>query len=542
MSDFIKLLISLSFSGTLLLFFVLFWKLFYKNTFSRCWQYYVWLIVAFRFLFPFTPEASITGYVFNVVEKAWAAGASQWVNSNETDNMDNTEIAVQIKEKESIYVPGNSIEEISVQYIYVFFVWSALALALIIRKVTIYQNFIRYLRAGNSEVSDIEILNLLADCEESLNIRKNVELARNPLVSFPMLVGFFHPYIIIPDESMTKEEMTCIFKHELTHYKRRDILYKWFVQIIMCIHWFNPFVYLLGKEINRACELSCDEAVIYSLNDEDKKTYGDTLFSLIKAGSGYKNQVASITMTEGARQIKERLGAIMNYKRKSKTVTAGAVLLTIMLCFNFAVAGAYTVPSAKDGNASFVIEKSRNKTYVQRTCYYNSFLFEIGWNLGVGTTDAYAYKELSLENHSKIRVYFDDNTKKYIKDEQAMTALSGLLGSLKSGTIQQPALMPAIEKPFVTKITFFSSILPYMDKALITTYAEKAEQDNKVNFFSVILNYMTTDDINRYAEKYYESGDIARFTTLVPYMTKEMKQNWRIKAQKDKKNTFYAVL
>lgn len=87
MSDFIKLLLSLSFSGTLLLFFVLFWKLFYKNTFSRCWQYYVWLIVAFRFLFPFTPEAGITGYVFNVVEKAWAAGVSQWVNSNEREGI-----------------------------------------------------------------------------------------------------------------------------------------------------------------------------------------------------------------------------------------------------------------------------------------------------------------------------------------------------------------------------------------------------------------------------------------------------------------------
>lgn len=40
--------------------------------------------------------------------------------------------------------------------------------------------------------------------------------------------------------------------------------------ITICLHWFNTFVYLIGREINLACELSCDETVISKLNTEEK--------------------------------------------------------------------------------------------------------------------------------------------------------------------------------------------------------------------------------------------------------------------------------
>lgn len=56
MNEFMKILLSLSVSGTLLLLLILGLKQIYKNTFSRRWQYYIWVIVVLRFLIPFTPD------------------------------------------------------------------------------------------------------------------------------------------------------------------------------------------------------------------------------------------------------------------------------------------------------------------------------------------------------------------------------------------------------------------------------------------------------------------------------------------------------
>ena len=81
---------------------------------------------------------------------------------------------------------------------------------------------------------------------------------------------------------MGKTDFRNIISHELTHFKRKDMFYKWLVQVTICVHWFNPFVWLLGKEVNRRCELSCDEKVVGALSAQARKDYGDTLLSFLK--------------------------------------------------------------------------------------------------------------------------------------------------------------------------------------------------------------------------------------------------------------------
>ena len=181
-----------------------------------------------------------------------------------------------------------------------------------------YQSFIQYIKTGNAEISDIKLLNLLSDCEEKLSIKTRVELSYNPLISSPMMIGFFRPRIVLPVGNMEDKELSYIFVHELIHYKQRDMFYKWLIQIVVCAHWFNPFVYLLEKEVNKSCELSCDEKIISVLDDKTKREYGDTLISFMRSNNLYKSSLASVTLTEGAEQLKERLNAIMNFKKKTK--------------------------------------------------------------------------------------------------------------------------------------------------------------------------------------------------------------------------------
>ena len=368
MNEFIKILLSLSVSGALLLLLILGLKPLYKNKFSKRWQYYIWIVVALRFLLPFTPDTTIIGSLF--------------------EKFDTTAITNEIPTNPNVPVPadtGNSkaepiqtnreittaaMREPVDKYVCLFFIWSALALVLFVRKITVYQGFIQYIKAGNKEVSDIKILNLLSDCEEKLNIKTSVELSCNPLIASPMLIGFFRPRIILPVGEWEDKELSYIFVHELIHYKQRDMFYKWLIQIVVCVHWFNPFVYLLEKEVNKSCELSCDEKVISILNEKAKREYGDTLISFLKSNNLYKSSLASVTLTEGAEQLKERLGAIMKFRKKSKAIIAITAIFTAAVCVCFFVTGAYAAPSAANDMKTWKDSEILNEILTEDGVYY----------------------------------------------------------------------------------------------------------------------------------------------------------------------------
>ncbi len=362
MNEFMKILLSLSVSGTLLLLLILGLKPLYKNRFSKRWQYYIWIIVALRFLLPFTPDTTIVGSLF---EKPDTTAVTNEIPTNtnvpastDTDNSNTEPIQASRDITVTMREPFN-------RYVCLFFMWSIFALVLFVRKVTIYQSFTQYIKAGSTEVSDIKTLNLLSDCEEKPNIRTRVELSRNPLIASPIMIGFFRPRIVLPTCELDDKELSYIFVHEMIHYKQRDMFYKWLIQIVVCAHWFNPFVYLLEKEVNKSCELSCDEKVISILDDKARREYGDTLISFLQSNNLYKSSLASVTLTEGAEQLKERLGAIMKFKKKSKGIVAITAIFSVFVCVCFFVTGAYAASSATNDNLALKDNEKLNEVSIK---------------------------------------------------------------------------------------------------------------------------------------------------------------------------------
>ena len=163
-----------------------------------------------------------------------------------------------------------------------------------------------------------------------------------------MLIGFFRPCIVLPTDDLSDSDFRYTILHELTHYRHRDMFYKWVVQITLCIHWFNPFVYLMCCEINRACELACDETIISSLETKEQAAYGDMLLNAIGIGGSYHNSKASMALYENKKMIKERVGAIMNFKKKTIWVTLGSLVLIIGLFAVSTVLGAYAAPAVAE--------------------------------------------------------------------------------------------------------------------------------------------------------------------------------------------------
>ena len=176
---------------------------------------------------------------------------------------------------------------------------------------------------------------------EGLRGKWRVEACRSPLAQTPMLVGLIRPRIILPETAITTLQLECILRHELTHLRRRDLLYKWFTVAVTSFHWFNPLMPWLRREIARCCELSCDEAVIGSMNEDWKRTYGETLLALA-AVSALPRAVPATTLCEEKKQLKEWLVGILKYKH----VTAVILLLSCLLALLVAGCAAVLGPNA----------------------------------------------------------------------------------------------------------------------------------------------------------------------------------------------------
>ena len=360
----LKIFLSMSFSGSLLILALLLGKRFLKDKISRQWQYYIWLIVLLRLLLPFGPEVSLMGKAYQAVDQA----ISQTVPLPPQQNApgDNPAPAVGAEQhNEPVNSPADDIttahqfQDIGVLLInHIWLVWLVAALGFLIRKITIYQGFVRYIKAGLTPVSDIQRLNELSIVAEQLGIKKPIELCVNPLVSSPLLIGFFHPCVVLPSADIPEKDFRYIVLHELTHYKRRDMFYKWLVQITVCLHWFNPLVHLMSREITKACEFSCDEAVLAKMGSSNAQDYGKTLLDAMAAVGRYKENLGAVTLSENKELLKERLGAIMKFKKKSKAIQLLTGMLTLCIVFSAAFVGIYPTAAAADVPNSINTEKS----------------------------------------------------------------------------------------------------------------------------------------------------------------------------------------
>ncbi len=362
MSGFIKILLSLSFSGTFLTIVLLLLKPLYKNRLSQKWQYYIWLVVIARLLLPFTTK-------YNILENISGQVYYSFIQTNEKENilqqdqqLPDTAISKNIKtstpvadqkenniKKQDNTANNNTTTRQTIKTLIksillflkknILYIWIVVSVSLLIHKITIYQCFTRYLKASQAEISSLNIWEQLGNLLEKLHIKTAVGIYTNSMVSSPILIGFFHPCIILPSEEIQDIDLQNTIHHELIHFKRKDMFYKWLVQITLCIHWFNPFVYLIARETSRLCELSCDEAVIKKLDGKGKREYGNTLLNMANTEKKLKNSIASVTLNEGKKLLKERLDKIMVFKKKTITCTCLSIVLTLILCTTAAATG-----------------------------------------------------------------------------------------------------------------------------------------------------------------------------------------------------------
>ncbi|MCI9574829.1 MAG: hypothetical protein HFH97_19910 [Lachnospiraceae bacterium] len=494
MNQILKLFLSMSFSGSLLILFLLLGKRFLKDKINRQWQYYIWAVVVLRLLLPFGPEASLLGRTYQAVDRAVARTVPLRQQSlpdapesvpapaagRGTDNVHGDSPAGDF----AAFHPFHDIGTLLMDHIWL--VWLMAALGLMIRKATIYQGFIRYIKAGSVPVSDMEMLDRLSMAAEQASVKRPIELWVNPLVSSPLLIGFFRPCIVLPGTDVSEKNFQYILVHELTHYRRRDMFYKWLVQFTVCLHWFNPLVHLMGREITRACEFSCDEAVLARMGYENAQDYGQTLLDAMAAVWRYRETPGAVTLSENKRLLKERLSAIVNFRKKSKAMRFLTGALTLLVISGAAFIGVYPVVQA-------------------------------GSPAG-GNPAAY--------------------------DSQAVSprAEKGGQGDMDGVGIQYSQMA---EKGYEAySLPLFQLAFCRLDEAEQGEWLDRIYADGEIAFMGAAVAVAEEDcaAIRNLAERIYEDGEIAFFSVLAPHMSEETLLAWLDRALEDGDISFQSVL
>lgn len=312
--EIIKLILSMTFTGSIISFFLFILKPIIKDKLPKSFQYYMWFSVVIALMLPIPKIIKIPISNNSVMSMKSMYDFTWWISDSASE-----------KPVNHIFTPQNTYFPSTAAILFVF--WQLGMILVLGFNIICYVSYVRRLGKHNisADWQEIELLNNLLKKEKTLRLYKN------SIVETPILIGFFHPAIILPDKKYEDMKLRNILMHEITHMRRHDIFVKWLLIFAGAIHWFNPLVYFVRREINKACELACDESVIKRLDISEMQQYGDTLIAV--AADSIRKMPLSITMFEDKKDLKERLGAIMKHKKHSKgTVIAASVILFTIVC------------------------------------------------------------------------------------------------------------------------------------------------------------------------------------------------------------------
>ena len=585
MNDMLKVVISLSLSGSLLILFLLLCKPLLKDRVSKQWQYYIWLIVIARLLLPFSTKENLMGTLFEsagqnglpveIAAEADAGGMETTEAASDRTDTDDGGVGVETDGAESMDFGMGGTKSVAsgaagtVIWKVLWFAWFGTAMVLLTWKIAGYQNFIRYIRTGRREVSDVKRLDLMAEVKEQMGIKRCVELYTCSLVSSPLLLGFFRPCIVLPVTDLSEKDFRYTVCHELVHCRRLDILYKWLLQITICLHWFNPLVRMMGKEVRRSCEFACDEAVIRDLEEEERIVYGDTLLRAIEDGSGSKNPLAVPTLSEGGELLKERLKAIMGFQRKSKAVMALSVLLAGVLMLGAAMTGTAGYVgvseeisgSASDGKVVWETLELKGTTYY--------LVFDEAQLRAIGSGDAGLDKnymqQADIQMTSKDWIPIGTmehpftgsyNGNGYEIRGLTMTdpgaELTGLFGAAKNAHIYNIILrdcdMLDSGSAGESKENFDLDEVLGLDLGGVRFYDcivyAKNKPENGAEKFGDALSLLSDEEQRRRMERFYDEGEIASFSISSDQLDKDspLIGEFAEKAYADGALSFFSVL
>ena len=237
------------------------------------WQYCVWITLLISMVFP----------AYKLIPKKEAQKLSivpqnQTVQTTVQPHEETHPDTVVTYDTPIEYREVNLSPKISIRlFDLIAYIWGAGVLIFLLVVIISYFRFLCRKSKNSVKISDNKIF---SEVKKELKIKKHIRLKASSDIDSPILVGILFPTVYIPCREIPSGNMRMVLLHELTHYKRKDLLIKWFAILVNAVHWFNPLCYLACANLSEACEVSCDLAVTKNMSEDEQKLYMQTILNL----------------------------------------------------------------------------------------------------------------------------------------------------------------------------------------------------------------------------------------------------------------------
>ena len=273
------------------------------------WKYWAWILIALRLVVPINfglPQFTAPVAMSEVISIQYMPVAELFTPAQLPPQADTTETLT--------YSPPSLIETITL-YQVIFLIWIAgsivFATIQIARYFTAKRKILRWSVASKRQEIDETLLSL----SQEMGIKTTIYPMINKEVTSPMIMGLIRPVLMLPHEDYEINDLDFILRHELTHFKNKDIVYKVILFIANAIHWFNPIVYLMVQEAHADMERVCDGDVLKNRGAEERREYGEVILNSIGQRK-MRGNVFTTNFYASTNKIKARFINIMDARKK----------------------------------------------------------------------------------------------------------------------------------------------------------------------------------------------------------------------------------
>ena len=192
---------------------------------------------------------------------------------------------------------------------------------------------INFLETVNLRQTSIPMENEIETYEilESYGLSKKYLLYENENIVSPVSCGILKPMIIFPKGFCYTHSKIYdqALLHEYMHLKYYHQVIQYFLILIVMINWFNPFIWIMYHYINRDMEVACDRGALKLLGKEYRETYALQLVHMVDKDYHERPNQVVFYNSFSKYVIKERIVAIMRFKRFSITAVVVSTLIPL---------------------------------------------------------------------------------------------------------------------------------------------------------------------------------------------------------------------
>ncbi len=271
--------------------------------------------------------------------------------------------------------------------------WLAGVIACVLWQGIGYYQLIRSLKGTSCSVERADLHTILQEQCADLVIDREIPLRVSSAADCPMLAGFIHPTLYLPDERISRTDAAFIFRHELTHYKHGDLWLKRLLLAARCLHWFNPLVHLIARFAQEDIEAACDDAVVRGHDGAYRRAYGETILRSAIAQAQKRKALVSC-FGDDKKTLMRRFEGLFDKSVKKRGVALVVMIALLVGSLGCVVAVGEKKPNQTTEERALMMANTFAQAYVDEdTEAFNKYLVPNSENLVDNfTTGAAVYK------------------------------------------------------------------------------------------------------------------------------------------------------